>query len=79
MSQQEIIDVMKSQRWYSLDELVNEIGRSKNSMLVCLNKIDSSCGYVIEKKRTSNCRKLYRLTSSKERLMRLTKKEDEVL
>jgi hypothetical protein len=69
MSQQEIIDVMKSQRWYSLDELVNEIGRSKNSMLVCLNKIDSSCGYVIEKKRTSNCRKLYRLT----------KKEDEVL
>lgn len=69
MSQQEIIDVMKNQRWYSLDELVNEVGRSKNSMLVCLNKIDGSCGYVIEKKRTSNCRKLYRLI----------KKEDEVI
>jgi len=69
MSQQEIINVMKGNRWYSLDELTDEVGRSKNSILVCLNKIDSSCGYVIEKKKAGNCRKLYRLT----------KKEEEVL
>jgi biotin operon repressor len=69
MSQQEVINVMKGNRWYSLDELTDEVGRSKNSILVCLNKIDSSCGYVIEKKRIDGCKKLYRLT----------KKEEEVL
>jgi len=69
MSQQEVINVMKGNRWYSLDELTDEVGRSKNSILVCLNKIDGSCGYVIEKKRASNCRKFYRLV----------RKEDEVI
>ena len=69
MSQQEIINAMKDQKWHTLDELMNNLERGRNGIFVCMSKIDGSCGYVIEKKRASNCRKFYRLV----------RKEDEVI
>lgn len=76
MTQQEVINIMKDRKWHTLDELTDVLGRSKNTILVNINKIDNSCGYVIERKRVAECRKIYRLTK---KLYRLTGKQDEVL
>lgn len=68
MSQQEVINIMRDRKWHSLEELTGITGRSKNTILVSINKIDNSCGYVIEKKRVPRCKKVYRLTKKLYRL-----------